>query len=372
MEFNLHKYKLPNQLFTKNTWRNLLIYGLGHFIVDAICAGLIFSLLNTSISIEEAAFLIILYNIFAFGLQLPFGFLSDKLMNPKYFVITGLIIAAIGGLIGFFSPIIGISLVGIGNALVHIGGGVISLNLTPKKASAPGIFVAPGAIGLLVGTLLGKASLFNPHIFSIIALILCGLIFLTNHPKINYSTKQPIKIDYIKLILILLFLTIVSRSVIGFAISFPWKTDFLLLLALTIGVFFGKSLGGILGDKFGWGKIGVGGLLLCIPFVLLGPQYAILGIFGMFLFNFTMPITLVAISNILPGRPGFSFGLTCMALLIGAFPFLSGFGFIFSNINLIIGIILVAAVMLFVGLKLGSKANLAVDKAKAYKNEKTN
>jgi hypothetical protein len=46
----------------------------------------------------------------------------------------------------------------------------------------------------------------------------------------------------------------------------------------------------------------------------------------MFLFNFTMPITLVAISNTLPGRPGFSFGLTTLALIIGVIPTYAGAG----------------------------------------------
>ena len=44
------------------------------------------------------------------------------------------------------------------------------------------------------------------------------------------------------------------------------------------------------------------------------------GMLGMFALNITMPITLVAVTDVLPGREGFSFGLTCAALIAGALP----------------------------------------------------
>jgi threonine/homoserine/homoserine lactone efflux protein len=34
----------------------------------------------------------------------------------------------------------------------------------------------------------------------------------------------------------------------------------------------------------------------------------------------TMPVTLVAIADLFPERPGFAFGLTCLALIAGALP----------------------------------------------------
>jgi FSR family fosmidomycin resistance protein-like MFS transporter len=46
-----------------------------------------------------------------------------------------------------------------------------------------------------------------------------------------------------------------------------------------------------------------------------------LWILWIFLFNMTMPITLVVISNIFWNRQGFAFGLTTLALIIGALPY---------------------------------------------------
>ena len=347
---------LPVELFKKSTLANLSVYGASHFLVDAICAGTIFSLLAKSTNLPELALFIVIYNILAFGLQLPLGILSDKIMKPKQFTILGILLTAVAGVLALFFPLEGIVLAGIGNALFHIGGGSISLNLTPKKASAPGIFVAPGALGLLVGTILGKVGLFNPIIFGGIAVVLIIATLPLKTPNYLQSTKEKQKFNYLELIVMLLLLTVVSRSIIGFAIVFPWKTNLLLLLALTIGVVLGKAFGGILGDKFGWTKIGVGGLIVSIPLIFLGPQYFVLGIIGMFLFNFTMPITLTALSNLFPGKPGFAFGLTCMALLIGALPFFSEIKGIFSDKILIASMIAISAIILCIGLKL-SKPN---------------
>jgi hypothetical protein len=44
----------------------------------------------------------------------------------------------------------------------------------------------------------------------------------------------------------------------------------------------------------------------------------------MFLLNLTMPVTLAAVADTLPGRPAFAFGLTCLALILGAFAAFTG------------------------------------------------
>ena len=55
-----------------------------------------------------------------------------------------------------FRPAVPVVLAGLGNALFHVGGGVVSLNLTPKRATAPGIFVAPGGLGTCGGNRRGQ------------------------------------------------------------------------------------------------------------------------------------------------------------------------------------------------------------------------
>ena len=77
----------------------------------------------------------------------------------------------------------------------------------------------------------------------------------------------------------------------------------------------------MLADRFGFEKMGIGSL--GIAAVLLGfcTIHPVLGLLGIFLFNITMPITLVALVNALKGRPGLAFGLTTLALILGALPY---------------------------------------------------
>jgi len=191
-----------------------------------------------------------------------------------------------------------------------------------------------------------------PYILGL--LILGILILIIKQPEINYK-KQPEsseKINYFALFFILIFLSVLIRSFIGFITPLPWKSDMTLLITLTVAVVFGKGLGGIFADKFGWIKTAVMTLLLSIPLLVFGKESYILGIAGMFLFNITMPITLTALSNALPGRPGFAFGLTCLALIIGSFPAFTGTKLFFEDSLFISLVIFISAASLFGGLKL--------------------
>lgn len=334
---------------------NLFVYGAAHAVVDGICAAVIFSIIkNQIVSTEEFIGLLILYNILAFGLQVIFGLVSDYIKSPRLAALTGCALTIVSSVTFSLFPVFAIISAGLGNALFHVGGGSISLNLTPKKASAPGIYVAPGAAGLLLGTLLGKSGQFIAWPFILILTVLCLFIFVIKKPEMNY---EPEKVDrqrfgYLKLILLLIFLAVVIRSFVGMAIVFPWKTDINLLIVLTAAVVLGKGLGGILADKFGWMLAGVGALILSIPLLVFSPNIFYLAIFGMFLFNITMPITLVAISNVLPGRPGFAFGLTCLALIIGALPVFSSLKPLLGGQLFIFIAIIISSVVLYCGLQI--------------------
>jgi FSR family fosmidomycin resistance protein-like MFS transporter len=331
-------------------------------------AGVLFSAYSSgTLSTEVVTYLFITYNLLAFGLQVFAGFLTDYLKAPRFTALTGLIITGISTVVLLPFPVAAVVLAGIGNALFHVGGGVISLNLTPQKATAPGIFVAPGALGLMAGTLLGKNGDFIAWPFLLVIVVLCAMIFLVKKPAMYREQPQTIlehgamniwlKAEYI--IFMVLFV-IAVRSLVGFAVSFPWKTDITLLVFLTLAIALGKGLGGFLADRFGWTKVTIGSLLVSIPLLNLGADVPVLGMTGMFLFNITMPVTLVLVSNMLPGRPGTAFGLACMALVLGTLPAFSEFRAGLNNHVLIDVIIAISAVTLFLALRYYYKEQRAV------------
>jgi FSR family fosmidomycin resistance protein-like MFS transporter len=326
----------------------LLVYGFAHALVDAACIVLLLGGIDVR---GDLLTYLIIYNLLAFGLQLPFGWMLDRIHQPVLTAVLGLVVLSMAIML-FIHPMAAIILAGIGNALFHVGGGTVSLNLRPGKAAMPGVFVAQGGIGLFAGGLILKLYGFHPGSFALLLLGMGVIVFLIKSPTILYEIKKAKSINYLELTILLLMITICIRSVVGLSVDFPWKSNMTLLIWLTAAIALGKGLGGFLSDYFGWIKIAVGGLAISAILLLFGPQVALAGIAGLFFFNLTMPVTLVAISNLLPGRPGFSFGLTTLAVVAGAMPTFLPTKTILSTSPVIFISIVLSVLTLFFGLKL--------------------
>lgn len=330
---------------------NLTVYGAAHAIVDAACAALVLSHMAAGRSTgSDFAFLLVLYNALAFGLQPLIGFIADQCRLSYETAVAGCILTAAATLISPY-PLLSVILIGIGNALFHVGGGIISLNLFKGKAAAPGIFVAPGALGLMIGTLTGKSGGFSPWPFILLLLLAAVAIMYVREPNIDYSTSSIEPQEPLHLILLLLLGSIAVRAIVGFVVNFPWKSNLPLLICLTMAVVLGKGLGGIAADRLGWRRVSVAGLLISAPLIAFG-THPIAGILGIFLFNLTMPVTLAAVSNLLPGFSGFAFGLTTLALVTGVFVTYLPFAVLFSNRFAVAAIILGSAAILNKALEL--------------------
>ncbi|MEK6959001.1 MAG: MFS transporter [archaeon] len=347
-------------------------YCVAHAFVDAICALVALYFVKAGvIDLATGALLILTYNILAFALQAPIGFVCDRIGNAKLFAVGGVALVLLG--MGSYQiPILAILLIGAGNAIFHVGLGVVSLSVDPKKAAVPGIMVSTGALGLLVGGLIAATKQVPLIEAFLIGIIICVALFYVKAPQLDLKKEKAERKIGVKEIAIvgalLLLISICVRGLVGMALAFPWKADMTLLITLTIGVVLGKALGGIIGDKFGWLKVAVIALVLSIPLIYLGWANSALGIIGVFLFNMTMPITLVAISNLLPGRKGFAFGLTTLALVIGALPVFLGAKGIVSTADFVLMVSIVSATALAIGLILH---NNVFAKVKSTKNNKS-
>jgi len=323
-------------------------YGLIHCIVDLSCVSVLFSTLYSHNYGDNAfSIYVITYNLIAFGLQAPFGYLVDKFQVPKESALIGCILVIVSILL-FNIPALVVIFAGLGNAFFHIGGGSISLNFSPQKASAPGIFVAPGAIGLTLGILIGESESYTPLPF-ILLLIVSGIfILLRNIPEINYQTeKVKPQIKNFEIVFLLLLLSVSVRSMYGLAAA--WKSNVTLLLILTLAIAGGKFLGGILADRFGWKRIAVTALVISAPLLSFFPDYPVLALTGNFLLQMTMPITLTALFNIMPGKPASAFGLTVLALILGIVPTYFGAQQFLNNQWIILVIIILSACFLLIG-----------------------
>ena len=111
-------------------------------------------------------------------------------------------------------------------------------------------------------------------------------------------------------------------------------------MILTCGIVFGKTAGGFLADRFG-AVISVCVTLGASAILFLFAGHPLAGILAVFLFNMTMPVTLGALSRMLPGVKGFAFGILTLALFAGlvpiiAFPALTGLPYRFYSVMALI------------------------------------
>jgi FSR family fosmidomycin resistance protein-like MFS transporter len=275
----------------------------------------------------------------------------DHFRAPVFAAVSGILLVAISTL-ALQVPTLATVIAGLGNALFHVGGGFTSLNLAPGKAALPGIYVAPGALGLMIGIWIGKSGTFIAWPFILLLVISVLLILAMPRPKIDMQRRLPANLKWFETIILLLLFSIAIRGLVGLGLDLPWKSSPALLVVLTCAVVLGKSLGGILADRYGWIKVATAGLLISAPLLAFFPHIPAVAMLGVFLFNLTMPVTLACLAEMLPGKSGFAFGLTALALIIGAWPVFTNLRFLASDHLLLFCTILMSTVVLYLGLRL--------------------
>ena len=341
----------------------VLIYSTIHFIVDLACAILVTNFISQKIGGNISFFIgIIIYNFFAFAMQLPIGIIADKINKNAVCSAIGCLLVAVA--FGFSNyGIIACTIAGIGNAMFHVGGGIDVLNISDRKATLSGIFVSTGAMGIFLG---GKSSSigFNKYYIIVIILLLSAilLLWLYNQIKEKVRNEKVIipKINSNEMIAIIcLIITVCIRGYVGLILSFEWKSNFILAVISICAVVFGKMLGGIIGDRIGFTKISLISLIVSAICFIFAFNNSILGILAILFFNMTMPITLTALSNILFNNKGMAFGLLTVSLFIGAVPVFFGYNvIIFTPIGLFVTTI-ISAVILYIGI---NKYNVIMEK----------
>ena len=302
-------------------WQMVSVYSVTHFLVDFSCAFLMYRFVAGT---PEGYLCVLLYNFCAFAMQMPIGIIADRLNRNFLFAILGCVFAALAfGLV--YSPIAATIIVGIGNALFHIGGGIDVLNISEKKLGALGVFVSPGAFGIYYGAMLGRGRTFSADLFPLALLAAAGLMFAVHkaqrgtYPQNTVFTLKSNCSGHIFAVAAFLFLVVCLRSFTGLAMDFSWKGVGYWGTALICAVVFGKTIGGFAADRFGLRRTALVSLGLSALLFLL-PGIPLAGVSAVLLFNMTMPITLWGMAKVLPGVKGFAFGLLTFGLFIGFLP----------------------------------------------------
>ena len=299
----------------------LFLLSAAHLLVDGLCAATVFGRLGSE---ENLAALILLYNTAAFSTQCVAGLAADRLRRH---VQTGSVsmLAIVSGWLFPLPPLPRVLLIGLGNSVFHVAGGSVTLEQSEGRAGTLGVFVAPGAVGLALGTLFPRLGV----LFSAL-LVLCAVLLPVcskgNKRETRLSAPQTLEREGNILdrkdagntmVSLLLAAAVAVRAVGGSAGSFPWKTGAGLSLLLTLFVFGGKTAGGFLCDRFGVRRSAILSILPASLLTAFCSAWMIPSLAGQFALNLTMPVTLWLLYQAMPDAPGFAFGLAASALWPG-------------------------------------------------------
>ena len=295
---------------------------VSHFLVDFSCTCLLTLIIGRNRSLHPVL-VALLYNGLAFAFQLPIGALADAIGKSGAFACAGCLMVALGCVLPF--PVASCTLVGLGNAAFHIGGGKESLCAGGKRAGPVGVFVAPGAVGIFLGPLAAKLSPSFVYAGAAVLLLCAGLLFFCRSEALQTAPeKSKLPFWCLGLLISCMFFTVLLRSYTGSILHYDFQSSFWGAAVFVLCVFAGKFFGGIFADTWGGFSFSLVSQTVCTALFVLSVFYPVCGLPAIFLFNTTMAITASALYRALPRYSGTMFGLTTFALFLGIVPRLMG------------------------------------------------
>lgn len=313
------------------------VLGVAHGLGDG-AAGYLLGGLSQTMPLADVGLLVLLYNALAFGAQPFVGALTDRAGRPRGAAALGLALIgcalALGGLAagGDMQVRLAVALAGIGGALFHVGGGSLALASSAGRAAGPGLFAAPGVVGLAAGGALaamgvGAWWMFAPGLLAIAGLI-AGLP-AREAPAAGEASgraagdagRSEAHFDTHDLIMIVLLAAIALRSAVWSSVDLLFQGRYEALIGLACAAALGKLLGGRLADWLGWRRYTLGALLLAAPLLALAGRNLALLLPGVALLQSATPAALAALARQLPRAPATAAGLALgLAIAIGGVP----------------------------------------------------
>lgn len=291
----------------------LALNSVSHFLVDALCVATLFGPVAAS---GDIALAVVLYNTLAFSTQCIVGLLADALRRHSWSAAAGMLLVALGYILPV-PALVKVCFVGVGNSIFHVAGGAMTLEESGGRAGKLGVFVAPGAFGVTLGTLYPQTA--AVYVFAVLA---CAAVYV--YISLRRSDILPEKSEgsggegrFPVLAVLLLTFAVAVRAVGGSAVSFTWKSGAVMSLVMTAFVFAGKAAGGFVCDALGPKKSAWISIPLSAVLIAFFSGYILPSLAGQFLLNLTMPVTLWLMYRALPDSPGFAFGLSASALWPG-------------------------------------------------------
>lgn len=314
--------------------QKLTVETLLHMLIDFLCIYCV--MLEVTRLNNRIALALVAYNLMAFATQILFGYWIDSHKN-KYLGVSGIIfcviLASLVISIGDYNNIafifITLFLLGLSNSMFHVGVGVNVIKSAKGKLTDLGIFISSGTLGVMFGRICALGTEFGTEIYTLILVVIMltitlmlvytSLLMNDSESENKHCVQSIHNIKHKEYIIVwVTFICIIARSATCWVcadIKINNKWIILSLLAFT-----GKFMGGILSDKLGVRNIAIITTLLAITTNIVSYIWSPLALVGVMCTNIMMPITLAVMISVFEDYLGFAFGMTTLALIIGALP----------------------------------------------------
>jgi hypothetical protein len=298
-------------------------FSLCHGLVDLASTLVVYNTaLVHGLAPSNAVALTVTYDLIAFAGQPIAGLFIDRAKAARLAMAMGIALVLTGVFCTRSGVVAAVAAVGIGNAVFHVAAGSRILSRYPDTATATGIFVGPGALGLSIGFWFGSRGFFPFRSLETCLIVACAACAFVPglRPIPALTGRAYCQIRPRPGVVLLLLAAIAVRGFAGRTGFAGLQSDALVTIGLGAAACLGKMAGGILADRFGWGRIAIVAIVSAGIGIVFIRSHPVVAFVTMPLFQMTMPVTLVATSAALPGRPAFAFGLTCLALVLGTLP----------------------------------------------------
>ena len=340
-----------------------------HFLVDGLCICSMFLLAEIygerfgAYGDRVSMGAVLVYNVLAFVSQPLTGMMADRMTARHWLLIASSLLLTLAVACASMIPtlmsetpnlmwdglgegllILVAVLLGAGNSLFHVWGGMQTVIKTGNDIRALGVFVSTGALGLAVGLVCRSWALLYGLLLAYVAV---GIAYVhsefvsaragesedtriergrirppltppTQEGKLPQESSCAHASAYLRLLaVVLLMLFVCCRSFVSEVFSAGMTKTQELILLIAVGSMLGKMAGGWIARWMGvWRSLAVilAGVVVCIVFSGYCEPVLLVGIF---LMNCTMPITLYLANVLLPRREGLAFGLLAAALIPG-------------------------------------------------------
>jgi FSR family fosmidomycin resistance protein-like MFS transporter len=307
--------------------RSVILLGAAHALSDCCAGYLVWQLPDTG-SWLPAAGMLLLYNVLAFGGQLPAGVWLDRFADARTVAVWSLLLMALALLVHPWSSLLAVLLAGMGSALFHVAGGSIAMQALPAQAGGLGVFAAPGVTGLALGGWLAwlHVAAVPWLVVGLGVLALWGWMTLPRHgAELALRRAEPEAFDRHDAWMALLLLAIGLRSAVWNLVELMQGREQELLFAVALAATGGKLLGGFVADWIGWRRYCIAALALAVPLLQFGSGRMWLFLPGVALLQSATPATLAMMRRFLPGQSGTATGLCLgLAVALGGVPYLLG------------------------------------------------